>query len=300
MAFRARSAILYARSPSVPGRISANSSPPTRAGVSVVRTTPRSFLPTALSTSSPYGCPWVSLTALKLSRSSITRARGCWPRRARSSSAPRISWKPRWLASAVSASVAARPRSFTWWRWAIGRSAAVTSRPTPLRTRRGLPSTPAAATATTPVQRMPSPTAAASSGPRRKGRAGGALGRARLRRMRVPLGSKILPGMQIGVARASLEPRGRRYAVVGEARGGLPGDRRLASGRLDRFGDRPAPVRRGALHRRGRALDAGQRAALLEGRLALAAAGCPSLRTRRGGRDREGDAGAPGQGRDRG
>ena len=77
IAFRVRSAIRYANSPSVPGRISANSSPPTRAAVSVVRTMPRNSLPTALSTSSPYGCPWVSLTALKLSRSSITRASGC-------------------------------------------------------------------------------------------------------------------------------------------------------------------------------------------------------------------------------
>ena len=64
------------RRASVPGRISANSSPPIRAAVSVARTTPRSALPTALSTSSPYGCPCASLTALKLSRSSITSASG--------------------------------------------------------------------------------------------------------------------------------------------------------------------------------------------------------------------------------
>ena len=45
-------------------------------GARAARRRSAGILPIDLRTSSPYGCPWASLTALKLSRSSITRASG--------------------------------------------------------------------------------------------------------------------------------------------------------------------------------------------------------------------------------
>ena len=56
-AARARSAASVARSPSTPGRISANSSPPRRATTSSSRTAERSFSAAAISTLSPSAWP---------------------------------------------------------------------------------------------------------------------------------------------------------------------------------------------------------------------------------------------------
>ena len=79
-----------AERPSVWTRISANSSPPMRATRSTLRTVPAIRRATSLRTTSPAGCPWVSLTDLNRSMSMITSPSG-WPkRRARSSSSARI------------------------------------------------------------------------------------------------------------------------------------------------------------------------------------------------------------------
>src|SRR6266545_1446344 len=69
----------------------------------------------------------------------------------------------------------------------MGRSAAVPSRPMPLRTSSSVPSPTTAATAITQSQRTPNPTAAASNTPRRSGRAGRAFGGVRIKRVRIAL-----------------------------------------------------------------------------------------------------------------
>ena len=76
-------------------------------------------------------------------------------------------------------------------------------------------------------------------------------------------------------------------------------DRRLAPGRLDRSGARSADLRRAPLRRRGRAARHLQRPALLQARLALAAAGRPPVRPRGLGAGRPRGAEAARRGRDR-
>jgi hypothetical protein len=77
----ARRATSRAEAPSVWTRMSANSSPPMRAARSTVRMEPAILRAASLRTASPAGCPWVSLTDLKWSRSMIARASGCPNRR---------------------------------------------------------------------------------------------------------------------------------------------------------------------------------------------------------------------------
>ena len=88
----------------VSGSSSANSSPPMRKTLSAGRMPRRRSAPTSRSASSPATCPRVSLSSLKSSMSARTRAKPA----ERAATSPRIvSWKLRWLASPVRASVAA-------------------------------------------------------------------------------------------------------------------------------------------------------------------------------------------------
>src|SRR5690606_5003209 len=79
------------------GRIRANSSPPTRAPMSMAREELAMTRATALSASSPCRCPYTSLTRLKLSISSTSRDSGWENRCARPSSRWRFSQKARVL-----------------------------------------------------------------------------------------------------------------------------------------------------------------------------------------------------------
>ena len=88
----------------VSGRSSANSSPPIRNTLSAGRMPRRSSTPTSRRASSPATWPRVSLSSLKSSMSASTSAKPA----GRAATRPRIvSWKLRWLARPVSASVAA-------------------------------------------------------------------------------------------------------------------------------------------------------------------------------------------------
>ncbi len=102
----------------------ANSSPPSRATVSVSRTAARSRGAKPTSSSSPARCPSVSLTPLKLSRSTnmTARAAGRRPRRDRASprrsrksrrfgSSVRGSWKERWRMALSAACRSTAPAS---------------------------------------------------------------------------------------------------------------------------------------------------------------------------------------------
>ena len=82
----------------------ANSSPPTRATMSIGRTQSSSALATTLSTRSPLAWPWVSLTLLKWSMSSASSSAGSPARATRSISRASAISKLRRLASPVSAS----------------------------------------------------------------------------------------------------------------------------------------------------------------------------------------------------
>ena len=75
------------------GRITANSSPPSRQTTSEPRTVCESSLASAQSTSSPAPCPCTSLTRLKSSMSSISTETASCTRLARRSSERRRSWK---------------------------------------------------------------------------------------------------------------------------------------------------------------------------------------------------------------
>ena len=96
-----------------PGRISANSSPPMRARMSVSRSTSRNASLMRTSRASPAAWPKASLTPLKPSRSSSSSAAGRRWRRARLTSRASSSSKRRRLKSPVSAS-----RSARCWSWA--------------------------------------------------------------------------------------------------------------------------------------------------------------------------------------
>ena len=92
---------------SVSGMSHANSSPPTRASTSPLRTWVERRPATSHSTRSPTWWPWLSLTRLKWSRSITARASGRPCRWARATSSSRRSWKTRWFARPVSGSLEA-------------------------------------------------------------------------------------------------------------------------------------------------------------------------------------------------
>ena len=73
---RMRSATASAPGAPVSGRISANSSPPKRATMSVSRALPRMIAPASTSARLPARCPWLSLIDLKPSRSMNSRESG--------------------------------------------------------------------------------------------------------------------------------------------------------------------------------------------------------------------------------
>ena len=89
------------------GSATANSSPPYRAGASIPRDSARRILPIRRRTSSPCGCPYVSLTFLKSSMSSISSDSGWENLLARAASLSMTSRKARLFASPVSSSVTA-------------------------------------------------------------------------------------------------------------------------------------------------------------------------------------------------
>ena len=101
---RTRSATVWPKAGGQLGRIIANSSPPKRATVSIGRMHSCSAWPTARSTTSPAGWPWVSLTRLKWSMSIISTSAGSPARATRSISRAIASSNWRRLASPVSAS----------------------------------------------------------------------------------------------------------------------------------------------------------------------------------------------------
>ena len=96
-----------ANSPAADSRM-ANSSPPNRAAKSFARMAPLTRAATSRSRWSPTGCPRVSLTSLKWSRSKYRSANGWAPRRHDANAASRTSAKARRFIRPVRASVCAR------------------------------------------------------------------------------------------------------------------------------------------------------------------------------------------------
>ena len=92
-----RSAISAAEERSASGRITANSSPPYLAAMSVFRRWAPNAPATSASTRSPVVWPYRSLISLKWSRSSMMTAIGRTYRFARSSSMASFSWNAPWL-----------------------------------------------------------------------------------------------------------------------------------------------------------------------------------------------------------
>src|SRR5215218_8388938 len=116
-AARSRSAIISPEELTETSARTANSSPPSRATVSVSRTAPPSAMPTALSMASPAACPPASLTLLNPSRSTRQTTDRC-PEAASSTAPVTRSMKARRLGMPVSGSVEASVScvrmSMTW------------------------------------------------------------------------------------------------------------------------------------------------------------------------------------------
>jgi hypothetical protein len=94
----------------VPGSASANSSPPSRPIRSWSRSTPRAVSANTFSASSPQAWPWLSLSCLKWSMSSISRAIGLRRRSASWRALSARSKKARRFSMPVRLSMVARRR----------------------------------------------------------------------------------------------------------------------------------------------------------------------------------------------